>query len=68
MIVINSYDAAVGLLEAKSANTSDRPRLVMAERYVSLHALCLLQRTGPEHAFLQVPGRLVKFKSSQCER
>ena len=35
MIVINSYDAAVGLLEAKSANTSDRPRLVMAELYVS---------------------------------
>ena len=36
MIVINSYDAAVGLLETKSANTSDRPRLVMAELYVSV--------------------------------
>ena len=34
MMVINSYDAAVTLLEAKSANTSDRPRLVMAELYV----------------------------------
>ena len=34
MIVINSYDAAVALLEAKSANTSDRPPMVMASLYV----------------------------------
>lgn len=30
-IVINTYDAAISLLEAKSANTSDRPRIVMAD-------------------------------------
>ena len=31
MIVLNSYDAAVDLLETRSLNTSDRPRVVMAE-------------------------------------
>ena len=31
MVVINTYDAAVALLEARSANTSDRPRIVMAD-------------------------------------
>ena len=30
-VVIESYDAAIALLETRSANTSDRPRLVMAE-------------------------------------
>ena len=34
MIVINSYDAAVELLENKSANNSDRPPMVMASLYV----------------------------------
>ena len=33
MIVINSYDAAVELLENKSANNSDRPPMVMAQLY-----------------------------------
>ncbi|EIW55314.1 cytochrome P450 [Trametes versicolor FP-101664 SS1] len=31
MIILNSYEAAVGLLESRSANTSDRPGVVMAE-------------------------------------
>ncbi|KAI0367639.1 O-methylsterigmatocystin oxidoreductase [Pilatotrama ljubarskyi] len=31
LIVINSYQAAVDILEGRSANTSDRPRSVMAE-------------------------------------
>ncbi|PIL23560.1 cytochrome P450 [Ganoderma sinense ZZ0214-1] len=31
MVVINTYDAAVSLLETKSANTSDRPRIIMAD-------------------------------------
>ncbi|KAL7277361.1 hypothetical protein ACG7TL_009221 [Trametes sanguinea] len=31
MIILNSYEAAVGILESRSANTSDRPRSVMAE-------------------------------------
>ena len=31
MIVLNSYDAAVDLLDTRSLNTSDRPRIVMAE-------------------------------------
>ncbi|EIW55305.1 cytochrome P450 [Trametes versicolor FP-101664 SS1] len=31
IIILNSYEAAIGLLEGRSANTSDRPRLVMAE-------------------------------------
>nr|VWP00930.1 Protein kinase domain-containing protein [Ganoderma boninense] len=31
VVVINTYDAAVSLLETKSANTSDRPRIVMAD-------------------------------------
>nr|BED43018.1 cytochrome P450 monooxygenase [Trametes versicolor] len=31
MIILNSHEAAVGLLEGRSANTSDRPRIVMAE-------------------------------------
>ncbi|KAI0822975.1 O-methylsterigmatocystin oxidoreductase [Trametes gibbosa] len=31
MIILNSYDAAIKLLEGRSANTSDRPRMVMAE-------------------------------------
>ncbi|KAI0326165.1 O-methylsterigmatocystin oxidoreductase [Cubamyces sp. BRFM 1775] len=31
MIVLNSYDAAIDLLETRSLNTSDRPRIVMAE-------------------------------------
>ena len=30
-VVINTYDAAVSLLDTKSANTSDRPRIVMAD-------------------------------------
>ncbi|TBU27012.1 CyP450 monooxygenase [Dichomitus squalens] len=30
-VVLGSYDAAVALLESRSAHTSDRPRLVMAE-------------------------------------
>ena len=30
-ILIDSYDAAVAILETRSANTSDRPRFVMAE-------------------------------------
>ena len=30
-IIIDSYDAAIALLESRSANTSDRPRFVMAE-------------------------------------
>ncbi|KAH9886459.1 O-methylsterigmatocystin oxidoreductase [Cubamyces lactineus] len=31
MVVINSYDAAIDLLENHSLNTSNRPRIVMAE-------------------------------------
>ncbi|KAI0642611.1 CyP450 monooxygenase [Trametes meyenii] len=31
MIILNTYEAAVEMLERRSANTSDRPRLVMAE-------------------------------------
>ncbi|KAI0631045.1 O-methylsterigmatocystin oxidoreductase [Trametes polyzona] len=31
IIVINSYDAAIGLLEGRSTNTSDRQQIVMAE-------------------------------------
>lgn len=31
LIILNSYEAAVGLLESRSANTSDRPRVVMAD-------------------------------------
>ena len=31
MVVINTYDAAVALLETKSVNTSDRPKIVMAD-------------------------------------
>lgn len=31
MIILNSYEAAAGLLESRSANTSDRPGVVMAE-------------------------------------
>ncbi len=31
MIVIDSYDAAVALLDSRSINTSERPGLVMAE-------------------------------------
>ncbi|KAI0367632.1 O-methylsterigmatocystin oxidoreductase [Pilatotrama ljubarskyi] len=31
MLILNSYDAAIALLEGRSANTSDRPRIVMAE-------------------------------------
>lgn len=31
MVILNTYEAAVGLLEGRSANTSDRPRIVMAE-------------------------------------
>ncbi|KAH9847427.1 O-methylsterigmatocystin oxidoreductase [Lenzites betulinus] len=31
MVILNSYDAAIKLLEGRSANTSDRPRMVMAE-------------------------------------
>ena len=30
-VLIDSYDAAVAILETRSANTSDRPRFVMAE-------------------------------------
>ena len=30
-VVIDSYDAAIELLEQRSSQTSDRPRLVMAE-------------------------------------
>ena len=30
-VVLGSYDAAVALLESRSANTSGRPRMVMAE-------------------------------------
>ena len=30
-LVVDSYDAAFFLLENRSSNTSDRPRLVMAE-------------------------------------
>nr|VWO94505.1 Cytochrome P450 33C9 [Ganoderma boninense] len=36
-VVIDSYDAAVELLEQRSLQTSGRPRLVMAELSVSLH-------------------------------
>ena len=35
-VVIDSYDAAIELLEQRSAHTSDRPRLVMAELSVPL--------------------------------
>ncbi|KAI0642607.1 O-methylsterigmatocystin oxidoreductase [Trametes meyenii] len=31
MVVINTYEAAIEILEGRSANTSDRPRIVMAE-------------------------------------
>ncbi|KAH9886458.1 O-methylsterigmatocystin oxidoreductase [Cubamyces lactineus] len=31
MLIINTYEAAVGLLESRSSNTSDRPSFVMAE-------------------------------------
>lgn len=31
MIVIDSYDAAVALLDSRSINTSERPGLLMAE-------------------------------------
>ena len=31
MLILNTYEAAVGLLESRSSNTSDRPGLVMAE-------------------------------------
>ena len=30
-IIIDSYDAAIAILESRSANTSDRPRFIMAE-------------------------------------
>ena len=30
-LIVDSYDAAFGLLENRSSNTSDRPRLVMGE-------------------------------------
>ena len=35
-VVIDSYDAAIELLEQRSSQTSDRPRLVMAELSVPL--------------------------------
>ncbi|KAI0350838.1 O-methylsterigmatocystin oxidoreductase [Trametes cingulata] len=31
MLILNSYNAAIALLEGRSANNSDRPRLIMAE-------------------------------------
>ncbi|KAI0326166.1 O-methylsterigmatocystin oxidoreductase [Cubamyces sp. BRFM 1775] len=31
MLILNTYEAAVGLLESRSSNTSDRPGFVMAE-------------------------------------
>ena len=30
-IIIDSYDSAIAILESRSANTSDRPRFIMAE-------------------------------------
>ena len=53
MIIINSYDAAVGLLEAKSANTSDRPRLVMAELYVSVFPASFRTQYSPSVGLLE---------------
>ena len=41
-IVIDSYDAAIELLEQRSSQTSDRPRLVMAELSVPLLATVLI--------------------------
>ena len=35
-VVIDSYDAAIELLEQRSAHTSDRPRFVMAKLSVPL--------------------------------
>ncbi|KAM5531521.1 hypothetical protein V8D89_014786, partial [Ganoderma adspersum] len=46
-VVINTYDAAASLLDIKSANTSDRPRIVMADLLGLSQRIFALTGYGP---------------------
>ncbi|KAI1788653.1 cytochrome P450 [Ganoderma leucocontextum] len=67
-IIIDSYDAAIAMLESRSANTSDRPRFVMAELTGLMYEFALMgygnswrERRRLFHSFLH-QGVLAQYR------